>query len=60
MFRSAYSGRGNCSVNHLRDGAVFEDRKCFFLKSIALSVVAQVLACSSDKRSMKKNSGKRW
>jgi len=31
-----------------------------FFKSIALSVVAQVLACSSDKRSMKKNSGKRW
>jgi hypothetical protein len=31
-----------------------------FFKCIALSIVAQVLACSSDKRSMNKKSGKRW
>jgi hypothetical protein len=39
---------------------LFVKTENIFFKSIALSVVAQVLACSSDKRSMKKKSGKRW
>lgn len=34
--------------------------KTLFFKSVALSEVAQVLACSSDKRSVKKKSGERW
>jgi hypothetical protein len=55
---NVFSGWGNSSTNHLCAGAVCGDKIIFF-KSIALSVVARVLACSSDKRSMKK-SGQRW
>jgi hypothetical protein len=62
MFQSVYSGWGNCSTVQLIIYVLvlFVKTENNFFKSIALSVFAQVLACCSDKRSMKKKSGKRW